>query len=77
VGIDSGRILREAMVARSHYMVTDYWDFDGDVRIESPLESGGPVGTPASAAPPTAAPPDASPVAAAPVNAALRENDAA
>lgn len=47
VGVDTGHILRQAMVSRVHYMAEDYGNFNGPVTIEPPVnEAGTPVATP-------------------------------
>jgi putative copper export protein len=47
VGVDSGHVLREAMVSRVHYMSEEYGNFDGPLVIEPPVnEAGTPVATP-------------------------------
>lgn len=62
VGVESGHVLRETMVARAHYMLTDYRDFNAPITIESPVIDG-PVATPVAAgtlsvtASPAASPP--------------------
>jgi copper transport protein len=38
VGIDSGHVLRETMVSRSHYMVYNYSRFNEDFDIQPPVE---------------------------------------
>lgn len=43
VGLESGQVRRETMVAGSHYMLTEYRDFDGPLTIEPPS---GPIATP-------------------------------
>lgn len=34
---ETGYVLRDAMIARNHYMITDYSDFDGDIVISAPI----------------------------------------
>ncbi len=47
VGVDSGHVLRQAMVSRVHYMSEEYGNFDGPVVIEPPVnDTGTPVATP-------------------------------
>ena len=63
VAVESGHVLRETMVARSHYMLTDYRDFDASMVIEPPVIDA-PAATPDAAATPSAtASPAASPAA--------------
>lgn len=33
---ETGEVLRDGMIARNHYMITDYSDFDGDIVIQAP-----------------------------------------
>ena len=40
VGIDSGHVLRETMVSRSHYMVYNYSRFNEDFDIQPPVDDG-------------------------------------
>ena len=47
VGVDTGHILRQAMVSRAHYMSEEYGNFDGPVTIVPPVDQAGtPVATP-------------------------------
>jgi hypothetical protein len=39
VGIETGRVHRIAMLARAHYMIWSYSDFDADLTIERPLST--------------------------------------
>lgn len=39
VGKESGNVLQVAMIARQHYMVWQYTDFNADLRIEPPVPS--------------------------------------
>ncbi len=57
VGVESGHVLREAMVARSHYMLIDYRDMNVPITILPP-DQGTPAATPAisNGATPAAAP---------------------
>lgn len=60
VGRESGHVLREAMVARAHYMVTDYSDMNATITIVPPAQ-GTPAATPATRGATPAATPVATP----------------
>ncbi len=65
VGTESGHVLREAMVARAHYMLTDYRDFDAPFTIVPPVAAD-PSATPEAVAIPAPLLPPATPVVATP-----------
>jgi hypothetical protein len=47
VSLETGELLKIAMVSRVHYMTQDFADFDGDVVIEPPVNADvTPVSTP-------------------------------
>ena len=49
VDSESGRVRREAMVSRFHYMLNEFHDFDVPIALEPPVASASPsAGTPAS-----------------------------
>ncbi|MGD9712507.1 MAG: hypothetical protein AB7V46_10625 [Thermomicrobiales bacterium] len=36
---ESGMLVRDSMIARAHYMITEFSDFDGDVVLSPPIEA--------------------------------------
>lgn len=50
IGMDSGRVHRQAMISRWHYMTNDYRDFNQTFSVQQPplgTESGSPAAAPA------------------------------